>query len=235
MLALGCGGVLQSHIISTVFAAFTVAAAAALCHREFVKKQRFLGFVKAGLLTLLMNLWYLAAFLTYYLGEDLAIKHTPENTEFYQNAVFPTELFNVFNTGFGHSQLLDQGLQGNMSLSLGVGVTGALVFCGVHFLLGKKEEDGRERFYGLMAGMAGALLFMSSTLFPWQILQRPGPVNAFCKTVQMPWRFLSLASPMLCMAAAGILARRSRQERSLTACGVLGVCSLAFILWGTAY
>ena len=235
VLALGCGGVLQSHIISTVFAAFTVAAAAALCHREFVKKQRFLGFVKAGLLTLLMNLWYLAAFLTYYLGEDLAIKHTPENTEFYQNAVFPTELFNVFNTGFGHSQLLDQGLQGNMSLSLGVGVTGALVFCGVHFLLGKKEEDGRERFYGLMAGMAGALLFMSSTLFPWQILQRPGPVNAFCKTVQMPWRFLSLASPMLCMAAAGILARRSRQERSLTACGVLGVCSLAFILWGTAY
>lgn len=235
VLALGCSGIFQSHVISTVFAAITIVVMAVVYHREFMKKQRFLGFVKAGMTTLFLNLWYLAAFLTYYLGEDLAIKHMPENTEFFQNAIFPTELFNVLNTGFGYSQLLEWGLQDNMSLSLGVGVTGALVLCGGYFLLGKKEEDARRRFYGVMTAMGGVLLFMASTLFPWQLLQRIRPINAFCGTVRMPWRFLSLATPMFCMAAAGILARRGRQERKAAAGIVLGVCSLAFILWGTAY
>ncbi len=235
VLALGCSGILQSHVISTVFAVLTIVVTVAIYYREFLKKQRFMGFVKAGALTLLLNLWYLAAFLTYYLGEDLSIKHTPENTEFYQNAIFPTELFNIFNTSFGHSQLLEQGLQGNMSLSLGVGVTGALAICGGYFLFGKKEDDAGRRFYGVITGMGCVLLFMASTLFPWQLLQRIPLINAFCGTVQMPWRFLSLSSSMFCIAAAGILARRRSRERKVTALVALGVCSLAFIQWGTAY
>ncbi len=235
VLALGCSGILQSHVISTVFAVLAIAATAAVYPRAFVRKRRALGFVKAGILTLLLNIWYLAAFLTYYLGEDLSIRHTPENTEFYQNAIFPTELFNVFNTSFGHSQLLEQGLQGNMSLSLGVGVTGALLVCVGCFLLGKREKGTAGRFYGVMTGMGCALLFMASTLFPWRLLQRVPLINAFCGTVQMPWRFLSLASPMFCMAAAGILARREKRERRAAAWAVLGLCGLAFIQWGSAY
>lgn len=235
VLALGCSGIFQSHIISTVFAAGVIAVAVAVYFRRFLERERLLGFVKAGMLTLLLNLWYLAAFLTYYLGADLAIRHTPENTEFYQNAVFPTELFNVFNTSFGYSQLLEHGLRGNMSLSLGVGVTGAAVLGAAYFVLGKRESGERRKFYGLLTVMGLVLVFMSSTLFPWQILQRVGPINAFCGTVRMPWRFLSLASPMFCMASAGILARRDRREWLPTACAVLTVCALAFVRWGTAY
>lgn len=235
VLALGCSGIFQSHIISTVFAAITIAVVIVAYIKEFLKKECFMGFVKAGILTLLMNLWYLAAFLTYYLGADLAIKHTPENTEFFQNAVFPAELFNVFNTSFGYSQLLEYGLRGNMSLSLGVGVTGALVLCAAYFVLGKRERGHRDKFYRLLTGMGLVLLFMTSTLFPWQLLQQSGLINAFCGTVRMPWRFLSLASPMFCIVAAGILARREKREWAATACAVLAVCSLAFVRWGTAY
>lgn len=235
VLALGCSGIFQSHMISTVFAAITIVVAAAIYWRDFVKKERFLGFVRAGVLTLLLNLWYLAAFLTYYLGTDLAIKHTPENTEFYQNAVFPTELFNIFNTSFGYSQLLERGLRGNMSLSLGVGVTGAMVLCAVFLLLGKWREDSEKKYYGMLTAMGMALLLMSSTLFPWQLLQRVRLINAFCGIVRMPWRFLSLASPMFCLAAAGIMARRGKQERRVAIWAALGVCSLAFIYWGSAY
>ncbi|MCM1117913.1 MAG: hypothetical protein NC543_00915 [bacterium] len=235
VLALGCSGIFQSHMISTIFAAITIAVAAGIYWRALATKERFLGFVKAGTLTLFLNLWYLIPFLTYYLGTDLAIKHTPENTEFYQNAVFPTELFNVFNTSFGYSQLLEHGLRGNMSLSLGVGVTGAMALCAVFFLRGKRGEDDKEKYYGVLTAMGMALLLMSSTLFPWQLLQRVKLINAFCGTVRMPWRFLSLASPMFCLAAAGIMAGRGEQERRLTIWAALGICSLAFIYWGTAY
>lgn len=235
VLALGCSGIFQSHVISTVFAAITIAVTAVVYYRDFLKKERFLGFVKAGVLTLLLNLWYLAAFLTYYLGTDLAIRHTPENTEFFQNAVFPAEMFNLFNTSFGYSLLLDRGIRGNMSLSLGVGGAAALLVCVTYFILGKGEKGRRRRFYGVMTGMGLALLFMASTLFPWQLLQGNKLINAFCGTVRMPWRFLSLASPMFCMAAAGILAQRRKQEWRATGIAVLILCSLAFICWGNAY
>lgn len=235
VLALGCSGIFQSHVISTVFAVITILVMAAVYYRAFLQKERFLGFVKAGVLTLLLNLWYLAGFLTYYLGTDLAIRHTPENTEFFQNAVFPTELFNLFNTNFGYSLLLDYGIRGNMSLSLGVAGTAALVVCVAYFILGKREKGHRRKFYGVMTGMGLALLFMASTLFPWQLLQSNKLINAFCGTVRMPWRFLSLASPMFCMAAAGIMAQRSRQEWKATGTAVLILCSLAFIFWGSAY
>ena len=51
----------------------------------------------------------------------------------------------------------------------------------------------------------------------------------------MPWRFLSLASPMFCMAATGILAQRRKQEWRAVSIAVLILCSLAFICWGSAY
>ncbi len=236
VLALGCTGIFQSHIISTVFAALTAVVMAVIYHKNLAQKQRLMGAVKAAALTVGLNLWYLAAFATYYLGADLAIKHIPENTEFYQNAVFPTELFNLFNTEFGYSQLLEYGIRGNMSLSLGVGVTICLVIGVAFCLLGKKEQDEKRKFYRVLIGLGLALLFMSTTLFPWQLLQQNRIINAFCGTVRMPWRFLSLASPALCMAAAGVLAPGKGRERTYAAWGILlGVCSLAFILWGTAY
>lgn len=235
VLALGCTGIFQSHIISTVFAALTVLVMAVIYRRNLMQKQRLMGAVKAAALTVGLNLWYLAAFVTYYLGADLTIKHTPENTEFYQNAVFPTELFNLFNTEFGYSQLLEYGIRGNMSLSLGVGVTICLIIGAAFCLLGKREKDERRRFYRVLTGLGLALLFMATTLFPWQLLQQNRIINAFCGTVRMPWRFLSLASPCFCMAAAGILALGKGRERTAAAWGILGACSLAFILWGTAY
>lgn len=233
VLAFGCTGILQSHIISTVFAVFTMLILVVIYYRKLFQRQRFTGFVKAGMLTVLLNLWFLAAFLTYYLGADLAIKHTPKNTEFYQNAIFPTELFNLFNTSFGYSQLLEYGLRGNMSLSLGIGVTGCLILCVVYCLFVRKAE-GKSRFYQVIIGLGLALLFMASTLFPWQLLQQNHIINAFCGTVRMPWRFLSLASPLFCIAGAGILAMGSKQ-RKVTFAVVIGICSLAFIYWGTAY
>ena len=114
-------------------------------------------------------------------------------------------------------------------------MTGALALCAAYFVLGKKEKGHRDRFYRLLTGIGLVLLFMTSTLFPWQLLQQSRLINAFCGTVRMPWRFLSLASPMFCIVAAGILARREKREWAATACAVLAVCSLAFVRWGTAY
>lgn len=237
ILALGCTGIFQSHVISTVFVALTLIAAVIVFIKDFISDKRWLGFIKAGILTVLLNLWYLAAFVKYYMGLDLAIKHTKENVEYFLNAIIPTELFNIFNTNFGYSRLLPDGVKGDMSLSLGVGVTLCFVVCAAYFIFRKKKELDSESFTFGMFAFAAILLFMSTTLFPWQIFQQSKLINAFCGTVRMPWRFLSLASPLLCIAAAAIavVLIKNKNGQKILLAAVCFVCAVSFVSWGTAY
>lgn len=237
VLALGCTGVFQSHIISTVFVMITIIAAVIIFIKSFIADKRWLGFIKAGVLTVLLNLWYLTAFVTYYFGLDMAIRHTKENTEFFLNAIIPTELFNVFNTSFGYSQLLPNGVKGDMSLSLGVGVSICVVVCAVYFVFRKKRRLSGEGFAFGMFAFGALLMFMTTTLFPWEILQQNKLINMFCGTVRMPWRFLSLASPIFCIVGAwiaGSVLKNQKVKQAVLAVTCL-VCAISFVQWGTAY
>ena len=237
VLALGCTGVYQSHVISTVFVVITIIAAVLMFIKNFISDRRWLGFFKAGVLTVLLNLWYLVSFITYYFGLDMAIRHTKENTEFFSNAIFPTQLFNIFNTNFGYSQLLDKGMRSDMSLSLGVGVTICLVIGIAYFIFRKKKEIKNESFvFGIFA-FGVLLLFMATTLFPWELLQQNKLINMFAGTVRMPWRFLSLASPIFCIAAAIIIGAVSKSDMSkrIVIMVTCFVCTITFVSWGTAY
>ena len=205
--------------------------------KNFISDRRWLGFFKAGVLTVLLNLWYLVSFITYYFGLDMAIRHTKENTEFFLNAIFPTQLFNIFNTNFGYSQLLDKGMRSDMSLSLGVGVTICLIIGIAYFIFRKKKEIKNESFvFGIFA-FGVLLLFMATTLFPWELLQQNKLINMFAGTVRMPWRFLSLASPIFCIAAAIIIGAVSKSDMSkrIVIMVTCFVCTITFVSWGTAY
>lgn len=236
VLTLACSGIFMSHIISTVFAAITIVVFVLACFRDFVQKDRFLGFVKAGVTTVLLNAWYLAGFLTYYLGLDMAIKHVPENTEFYQNAIFPAQLFNVFNEKFGYSYLLDMGMQYDMSLTLGLGVTLCLVIALGYYLFGKHQEKQNSFLFGIFL-FGVVLVVMSTTIFPWQLFQQSALINKFCGVARLPWRFLSLASPAIVLTASvhmkEIFNGDSTRRLSLAVAALL--CGMAFVVWGTAY
>lgn len=172
VLALGCTGVYQSHVISTVFVVITIIAAVLM-----------------------------------------------------------------FITNFGYSQLLDKGMRSDMSLSLGVGVTICLVIGIAYFIFRKKKEIKNESFvFGILA-FGVLLLFMATTLFPWELLQQNKLINMFAGTVRMPWRFLSLASPIFCIAAAIIIGAVSKSDMSkrIVIMVTCFVCAITFVSWGTAY
>ena len=237
VLALACTGIFQSHIISTVFVAITLIIAVIVFWQDLINDRRWLGFIKAGILTVLLNAWYLAAFLKYYTGLDMAIKHVPKNTEFYQNAIFPTQLFNVFNTSFGYSRLLNEGIRSEIALSLGVSITVCMAVCFAYFVFRKKQTVEHERFHFMLFAFACALVFMATTLFPWQLLQQNDVINKFCGTVRMPWRFLSLASPAFAIPAAAVIAGYTQKPgtRKIIMTILCFVSAWAFVLWGTAY
>ncbi len=237
VLTLGCSAVLHSHIISCIFVAMLGIAVSVVFAGDLQKDKRYIALIKAMVFTVLLNLWYLLPFIQYYFGVDLTIRHTRPNTEYFSNAVFPAEMFNIFNDKFGYSLLLPSGIKGNMSLSLGSGVTFCFVIAALYFVFGRKNKIRDNDFHTALFLFAVFLLFMSSTLFPSELLQRLKAFNLFAGIVRMPWRLLSLASPILCIVSAAVAAGYVKEysRKGIVIGAVFLVCTTAFSVFGTAY
>lgn len=231
-----CTGIFMSHIISTMVAAAIVVLFLVLYCKTLFEKSRLFSLLKAGITTVLLNLWFLAGFFVYYVGLDLFIKNKPENTEYFQNAIFPVQLFNLFGTNFGTSNLLDRGIIGEMALTPGVGVTLCLLLSiGYYISVRKKKEVNvfvRTMFY-----VSLCLIFMTTTLFPWEVFQKNKLINIFCGTMQFPWRFLSIASAMIVIVSVANLEEMltTVTEKRISFAIATIVSVLAFTVWGNAY
>lgn len=237
VFALGATGIFNSHMISCIFVVMLTVVMIVAFIKDFIKENRWIGFVKAGVLTLLLNMWYLIPFMTFYFGTDLAIRHTPENTEYFANAIFPAELFNVFNDKFGYSQLIDKGISGNMSLSLGVGVSICLILAVLYFVFDRKDRIKDYKFNAVLLMFGVFILFMTTTLFPSELLQKSKLINGIAGTIRMPWRFLSLASPIFCMVSAAVILKKGDSERAkkLTVLTASIICAFGLVYFGSAY
>lgn len=236
ILTFACTGIFMSHIISTMIAAIVAVGFLVVYFKSLFEKNRFWALIKAGISTVLLNAWFLMAFLVYYVGLDLFIKHKPENTEYYQNAIFPAQLFNVFGADFGTSNLLYRGITGEMALTLGVGVTLCLVIAVGYYFFAKKEKEDHS-FLNTMLLASVCLIFMTTTLFPWGLLQQKRIINIFCGTMQFPWRFLSVASGMVVIVGVcslNHLIKDMKAKKLSIAIGTL-ICALAFVYWGNAF
>ena len=236
ILTFACTGIFMSHIISTMVAAGVVVLFTILYCTTLFEKKRFIALLKSGISVILLNAWFLAGFCVYYLGLDLFIKHKPENTEFFQNAIFPVQLFNLFGTNFGTSNLLNRGILGEMSLTPGVGVTLCLLLSLGYYVASKKNKE-RNAFARTMFYVSVCLILASTTLFPWEVFQKYHTINILCGTMQFPWRLLSVASAMAVIVAVtnleDLLSNASEKKFTFAIAAVVSV--LAFSVWGNAY
>ena len=237
VFAVGCSAIFHSHIISCIFVVILTVASIIVFLRDFLQEKRYIGFIKAAVLTLLINLWYLIPFIIYYIDTDLSIHHTPANTEYFSNSIFPAEMFNFFNDKFGYSQLMPLGIKGDMSLSLGVGVTFCFVIAALYTIFAKKSKLKNKSFYSYIFLFGLFIMFMASTLFPSELLQKVKLLNAFAGTVRMPWRLLSLASPIMCVVAAAALTDIIKTDKNKALCIAAAciICSFSFAIFGESY
>lgn len=236
ILTLACTGVFMSHIISTVMAALIIVTFLIVFWKNLIQKERLLAFVKMGSATVALNAWFLVSFLTYYLGLDLSIKHIPENTEYYQHALFPSQLFNLLGTKFGYSYLLDQGVMHDMSATLGVGTSICLIFS-VCYLFMTKNRPKEKNFVLTCFSMGLILIFMTTTVFPWRIMQQNSLLNSLCGIVRLPSRFLSPASAVIVLVACIYIADLIKDKKGqIVVLSFMAFVSIfAFTVWGTAY
>lgn len=218
VLALGMTGVIQSHLISTIFCVAFGGLFCLLNLRRTLEKARLFALVKAVALALGLNLWYILPWMRFS-REDFNIFHL--QFDVWDYALYPAQLFMTFGSVSGDAVRLGT-LEGEMLLAPGL----ALLAAGGALLLAlglawtyRQALPATARLGGWAAGFAGLSLWLCTNLFPWALAQRLPVLGQKLAVIQFPWRFLTTASLFLALCggalAAWKLAGLSRRAQAL--------------------
>lgn len=204
VLALGLTGILFSHILMTVFTAmflvlYFIILIPRMLHSHFAK--RLIAILKAGLTTVLLNLYFLIPFLQFYRSEEFRVFIRGDGNELSDNAGYLSQMFSVFvNADNSRGNLLQGTTKGEMAFSIGwliplcCIVLAFLIFFGGNIL--KKKADGRVSCcmklgkYALLGTILS--IYLASDLFPWDKMDHVPILHILCGS-QFPWRFLEIA------------------------------------------
>lgn len=212
-LAIGFSGVLQSHIITTLFTGIICLLFLCMYGRN-LKKERIKAIVFSGALTVLLNLWFLVPLLQY-------MSYGKINTQRLQKedlSLFTVHLSQIFQIG------MIQG-SGTGGVSVGRSLSTALplrlgapiwlsILIGLPYRLKKKEAHSFIfPIYAVILG--GIFLWASTYLFPWDWIVTVPILGKIFQYIQFPYRLLSYATVLLCFFCAEVFIKTVQEKRKL--------------------
>lgn len=213
-IILGLTGVIQSHIISCEMTGLFLAASCVLCVKRVCEKKRFFALVKAAVGTVLLNLWFLVPFLSYF-REDLVLNgHGPQKIQ--NRGLYLSQIFDLWISATGYN--VDGGMYNEMGLGIGIALTAGLFFTVWYRMrYGKfRTETEKQALFYILTGTAA--LFLTTTFFPWDHLQKISRLleKALC-VVQFPWRYLAIATILLLFLLLTVLSLTEQKKGVLCA------------------
>ncbi len=196
--AVGITGVMQSHILS----AFMVVISSVVFLVAFIgrlkEKQRILSLIKAGIVIVLVNLWFIVPFLQFN-TQQLNVKYMQK--ELCEHSTQITHLLQIFPKAGGiGTNIHNRTLSGLMALTVGFPIMFSSLLCLYSFMFYKKDENYKNVLCLLSFGLF--LIFVSTDFFPWHYIYESEKIGKYAAMFQFPWRVLSLASLFLSGAGA---------------------------------
>ena len=225
-MSLGMAAMVQSHLLSCELTALLLILFCLLRLRETLHPARLLAWVKAALLAVGLSAWYLVPFFLSTSSIPFMV-NGPLIGKIQFQGLYLIQLFNPFYNGFAGA---DAGTNPDMMLSLGLPLIlglGLVVFC----LLRRRDVQGQAAsILTTAAGFFALTVFLALHIFPWDYVQTTlgRTAGKLAGLFQYPWRFLSLATVLLCLAvvmAVKLLTARDRRL-GLTATVVLAAAAL---------
>ncbi len=194
-LVIGFSGALQSHILSAAFvSAFCVVTALVYCGR-IIREKRYIEIGKAAGLSILLNVWYLVPFMTYYFAEDIC-KDSLRWSGYFDQSINLSNLTQTLS------------LYNKQYFSLGLALLGCLGIGIVYLLCEKRGEKTELDGYLLYLLILGCFLtFMTTGYFPSRALLANSVFENIATMIQFPWRFLGPASACILFVGAIGLSR----------------------------
>lgn len=227
-LVVGMSCLIECHILTCeMLAIFGILFF--LCNRRVLwKAEKLFAVLKAGLLTLGLNLFFLLPFLMSYGMEGLQVKLV-ENNRIREHGAYLGQLFTIFPSYEGNSERIT--MQGEMGMCVGMCLAvGCIVFV---LCLVKKKEWGIEEepacYYGKkMLWYSLLALFMSTIHFPWDL--DLGVISDILWKVQFPWRYLEIATITMVLVTLCAITLLKKSQKQFYAMGTVVVTGMLCLI-----
>lgn len=199
LAALSYTGIVYSHVISAEIAAVFTVLAGLVFWRHTFRKDRMWRIVKCGAVMAACSLAFLVPFLD--MARDPYQFNAGQNEGKIQSGgAALNQLFSLFPNGVGNAlsySTLERTMgNGNeMPYALGGGFIAAAALFLAYYVCGKEKEDSNTRKSAGFLLFAVLTTFMTTSLFPWNFLQRSsGLLNYMIQNIQFPWRLLGIST-----------------------------------------
>ena len=211
-MAFGMAALVQCHLLSCELIALLLVVFCLLRLRDTLRPARLLAWVKAALLAVALSAWYFFPFLISTHEINLMV-NGPLIGKIQNQGTYLVQLFSPFGPGFGGA---DSGTNPDMTLSFGLPLVVGLLLV-LYCLLRRESWHDRDTLHRMQAAFGFAVLatVLSMHVFPWDSFHNwlGRTVGKLIGLFQYPWRFLSLATALLCLAV--VLAIQLLKEKNL--------------------
>lgn len=185
-LVLGISGIVGSHTLSIGIVMIFLILFCIICIRKTFMPKRFVGLVKAVLLVVCLNAWFIVPFLDY---ARLPFKYQDKKVWMHVKGLYLSQIFSIFYADLPGTSGI--GLSHRMPLLVG----GAFLFAGGLFLyLYHKKRECLSKESKIFFGLGTLATFFATVYCPWQWSWKLGEkIHAILNKIQFPWRYLSIA------------------------------------------
>ena len=226
-MAFGMAALVQCHLLSCELIALLLVVFCLLRLRETLRPARLLAWLKAALLALALSAWYFFPFLISTREINLMV-NGPLIGKIQGQGTYLVQLFSPFGCGYGGTA---DGTSNDMTLTLGLPLAAGFMLV-IYCLLRRERWRQQETLRRMQTafGFAMLTLVLSLRVFPWDGVQNwlGRAAGKMAGMFQYPWRFLSLATVLLCLAV--LLAVQLLQEKNVRlakgAAAALAACAL---------
>ena len=182
-LIIGYTGVLYSHLLSAAIAAALSVLLGIIYIAKIFKEKRIVLILKSIFITLLLNASFLVPFVYY---QRLKLNMGELLRDFSSFRVTLTQLISFSANHYNEA--------GTLKDHPSIGPIGLLIMLLIIILLIRTPKNESRTYCFILSGLALLCLLMTTTLFPWNILQQNQTINRIVGTIQFPWRMLGITT-----------------------------------------
>lgn len=201
-LILGISGVIQSHLVSSLFVGIFIGIFVLLNIRNTFRIRRLCYLAASAVIVLMLNAWFIVPFIDS-MDMDILVNGTG-SLMFQGSGVYPMQIFSLFYYGKGTN--VPMFASGEFCLTMGVPlITGIAVWLYVRCKYGKSEikNDRLYKVGNITAIFAIMTIIFSLWIFPWDEINNISKTIAiWLAKIEFSWRFLSVGAAFAAFATA---------------------------------
>ncbi|MFA9376830.1 MAG: hypothetical protein ACERKZ_08750 [Lachnotalea sp.] len=196
---IGVSCVLQSHIITTVYSAMLILLVTVLCAKNLADKKRLFACIKAVVVTILLNSWFIVPLLMM-MRQD--VNMAALQTDIANDTIYINQLFWNMTASGGNKNIIGQNMQNVMPLSIGLSIIIGTMLFG-YCVVVKKLENRKEQVGLIIMAIIGVFCALGATnLFPWKTVILIPVIGSVASMLQFPWRLLMFTMLFLSIPGA---------------------------------